>query len=60
MVLDVDELDAWAAAKRAPVLVLTNSTGRYWLGVMAERKGFAVRNISPGWWGFLIPARGGD
>ena len=60
MVLNVDQLDAWADAKPAPVLVLTNSTGRYWLGIMAERKGFAVRNIAPGWWGFLIPARGGD
>jgi hypothetical protein len=59
MVLDVNHLDAWADAKRRPVFVITNSTGRYWLGVMAAAEGFPVRNIAPGWWGFLIPAQGG-
>jgi 4-amino-4-deoxy-L-arabinose transferase-like glycosyltransferase len=60
MVFEVNRLNEWIATRRGPVFVVANPTGRHWLGTMAATRGLPVRNVAFEWWGFLIPARGGD
>jgi len=60
MIVEVDRLDAWVAARHRPVFVIADSRGHYWLDALAEARGLPVRSIALGWWGFLIPASGGS
>ena len=52
-------LDRWLSGAKRPVYLIARANGREALGVIAARRGVALTELAPGWWGALLPAPGG-
>jgi 4-amino-4-deoxy-L-arabinose transferase-like glycosyltransferase len=60
VLVDSARLDAWLAERSRPVLVIGHAHVRGSLEALAAPRKLAVTQITPKWWGVLIPAaRGG-
>jgi 4-amino-4-deoxy-L-arabinose transferase-like glycosyltransferase len=57
VLVDSARLDAWLAERDRPVLLLGDKPERGRVEAMAAARGLAVTELTPEWWGVLIPAR---
>ena len=55
----VNGFDRWLGGENRPVYVIARASGREALGAVAARRGVALTELAPGWWGALLPAPGG-
>jgi 4-amino-4-deoxy-L-arabinose transferase-like glycosyltransferase len=59
VLVDAARLDAWLAARDRPVFLIGDRPAGDQLRAVAARRRLAPTDLAPGWWGVLIPARGG-
>ncbi|HVM61821.1 MAG TPA: glycosyltransferase family 39 protein [Verrucomicrobiae bacterium] len=52
----VREFDRWLGGQDRPVYLISGKNGRATLDAVATRRGVAVTELAPGWWGALLPA----
>lgn len=55
----VNEFDRWLGGENRPVYLIARKNERDALDAVAARHGVAVTELTPGWWGALLPAPGG-
>src|SRR6266850_2509350 len=48
--------DRWLRGEDRPVYLIARANGREALGAVAARRGVALTELAPGWWGALLPA----
>ncbi len=51
----LSELDSWLAVRSGPVMLIGGRRGRSTLEEQAARLGLPLTQLSPGWWGILVP-----
>jgi 4-amino-4-deoxy-L-arabinose transferase-like glycosyltransferase len=56
LLVDSARLDAWIAERDRPVLLLGDKPERGRVEAMAAARGLPVAELTPEWWGVLIPA----
>jgi Dolichyl-phosphate-mannose-protein mannosyltransferase len=55
----LDAADAWIASKKEPVFMLGRGVSPHpWIAGLASARGAALHQLTPGWWGALIPPVG--
>jgi 4-amino-4-deoxy-L-arabinose transferase-like glycosyltransferase len=58
VLVDSDRLDAWLAERERPALLLGHKPERGRVKAVAAARGLPVTEVTPGWWGVLIPEKG--
>jgi hypothetical protein len=57
----LDDVQGWIGSRKQPVLMLTRGTSPdARANELAAARGAAFRQLTPRWWGALIPAQGRD
>ena len=60
-VVHLDDVQGWIGSRKQPVLMLTRGTSPdARANELAAARGAAFRQLTPRWWGALIPAQGRD
>jgi hypothetical protein len=55
----LDAAETWIASKKEPVFMLGRGASPHpWIAGVASARGAALRQLTPGWWGALIPPAG--
>jgi hypothetical protein len=57
VLVDQARVDAWLAERDRPVLLIGDRPVRGRLEALAARRSLDVSELTPGWWGVLVPAR---